>query len=71
LRDSRLGGALLWASRLALSDSVYRHRPDFALLGIDATDVIAIEIELMLKTRARLERILRGYVRNRNVRTVR
>ena len=33
--------------------------------------MIAIEIELTLKTKARLERILRGYLRNRNVATVR
>lgn len=31
----------------------------------------AIEIELTLKTKARLERILRGYLRNRNIATVR
>lgn len=47
------------------------HRPDFVLLGADAGPVIAIEVELTLKTRARLERILRGYVRNRNISVVR
>jgi hypothetical protein len=32
---------------------------------------MAIEVELTLKERARLERILRGYVRNRNVDVIR
>ena len=43
------------------------HRPDFALVGADGENVIAIEVELTLKTKARLERILRGYLRNQNV----
>jgi DNA-binding Lrp family transcriptional regulator len=47
------------------------HRPDFALLDERAGGVVAIEVELTLKTKARLERILRGYVRNRNVTAVR
>lgn len=47
------------------------HRPDFALLSAGGGRVIAMEVELTLKTRTRLERILRGYVRNRNVSGVR
>lgn len=47
------------------------HRPDFALIGADGERLIAIEIELTLKTRARLERILRGYVRNSRLSAVR
>ncbi len=47
------------------------HRPDFALIGAENEWVVAIEIELTLKTRTRLERILRGYVRNRNLSAVR
>lgn len=47
------------------------HRPDFALVGPDGDRVIAIEVELTLKTRARLERILRGYLRNQNVSRIR
>lgn len=46
------------------------HRPDFVLVG-RGDGVIAIEVELTLKERARLERILRGYVRNRNVHAIR
>lgn len=45
------------------------HRPDFVL--VEGGRVIAIEIELTLKTRARLERILRGYMRNQNVAAIR
>ena len=47
------------------------HRPDLVLIGASAEPIIAIEIELTLKTKARLERILRGYLRNRNLATVR
>src|SRR5207302_2420183 len=52
-------------------DRARLHRPDFALVGAGDERVIAIEVELTLKTRARLERILRGYLRNRNLATVR
>ena len=34
-------------------------------------DVVAVEVELTLKNRTRLERILRGYLRNQNVSVVR
>jgi hypothetical protein len=47
------------------------HRPDFALIGHDDQPVTAIEVELTLKNRTRLERILRGYLRNQNVSIVR
>ncbi len=47
------------------------HRPDFALIKRDGGDVVAVEIELTLKNRTRLERILRGYLRNQNVAVVR
>lgn len=47
------------------------HRPDFALIKRDRGDVVAVEIELTLKNRTRLERILRGYLRNQNVSVVR
>jgi hypothetical protein len=47
------------------------HRPDFALIKRDRGDVVAVEIELTLKNRTRLERILRGYLRNQNVSIVR
>ena len=47
------------------------HRPDFALVKRDRGDVVAVEIELTLKNRTRLERILRGYLRNQNVSVVR
>ena len=47
------------------------HRPDLVLIGASGEPIIAIEIELTLKTKARLERILRGYLRNRNLATVR
>jgi hypothetical protein len=47
------------------------HRPDFVLVGANGDRVVAIEVELTLKTRTRLERILRGYLRNRNLRSVR
>ena len=36
------------------------HRPDFALVRRDSDEVVAVEIELTLKNRTRLERILRG-----------
>jgi DNA-binding Lrp family transcriptional regulator len=52
-------------------DRPHLHRPDFALLGAGDGRVIAIEVELTVKTQTRLERILRGYVRNRNVSGVR
>jgi hypothetical protein len=47
------------------------HRPDFALIKRDRGDAVAVEIELTLKNRPRLERILRGYLRNHNVSIVR
>ena len=47
------------------------HRPDFALVGRDGDEVIAVEVEPTLKNRTRLERILRGYLRNQNVTVVR
>ena len=47
------------------------HRPDFALVRRDDDEVIAVEVELTLKNRTRLERILRGYLRNQNVAVVR
>jgi hypothetical protein len=47
------------------------HRPDFVLTSNSGEQLVAIEIELTLKTRARLERILRGYLRNRNVIAIR
>jgi len=47
------------------------HRPDFALVRGDGDKVIAVEVELTLKSRTRLERILRGYLRNQNVAVVR
>ncbi|MEO8966690.1 MAG: hypothetical protein ABI355_03800 [Solirubrobacteraceae bacterium] len=47
------------------------HRPDFALIARDGQRVIAVEVELTLKNRTRLERILRGYLRNQNVSVVR
>jgi hypothetical protein len=47
------------------------HRPDFALIGHDDRGVVAVELELTLKNRTRLERILRGYLRNQNVSVVR
>jgi len=40
------------------------HRPDFALIKRDRGVAVAVEIELTLKNRTRLERILRGYLRN-------
>jgi len=46
------------------------HRPDFALVKRDRGEVVAVEIELTLKNRTRLERILRGYLRNQNVSAV-
>ena len=52
-------------------DRARLHRPDFALVGAGGEQMVAIEIELTLKTRTRLERILRGYLRNRNVASVR
>lgn len=47
------------------------HRPDFALVRRDGDEIVAIEVELTLKNRPRLERILRGYLRNQNVTKVR
>jgi hypothetical protein len=47
------------------------HRPDFALIAEDGQHVTAIEVELTLKNRTRLERILRGYLRNQKVSAVR
>ncbi len=47
------------------------HRPDFALVRRDSDEVVAVEVELTLKNRTRLERILRGYLRNHNVTVVR
>lgn len=47
------------------------HRPDLVLIGTGGEPMTAIEIELTLKTKARLERILRGYLRNRNLAAVR
>jgi hypothetical protein len=62
-----LASAILQADR---PEHPRLHRPDFALIGGDHERVVAIEIELTLKTRTRLERILRGYLRNRNVSSV-
>ncbi len=45
--------------------------PTSRSLAADGERVVAIEIELTLKTKTRLERILRGYLRNRNVASVR
>lgn len=47
------------------------HRPDFALIDQDGQHITAVEVELTLKNRTRLERILRGYLRNQNVSVVR
>jgi hypothetical protein len=47
------------------------HRPDFALVKRDGVEVVAVEIELTLKSRTRIERILRGYLRNQNVSAIR
>jgi hypothetical protein len=47
------------------------HRPDFALIAQDGQHITAVEVELTLKNRTRLERILRGYLRNQNVSIVR
>ncbi len=47
------------------------HRPDFALVTRGGAEIIAVEVELTLKNRTRLERILRGYLRNQNVSMVR
>ena len=47
------------------------HRPDFALITRGGQQVTAVEVELTLKNRTRLERILRGYLRNQNVTVVR
>ncbi|MBV9168091.1 MAG: hypothetical protein JO342_18285 [Solirubrobacterales bacterium] len=62
-----LGSAII-GSRQTANGAL--HRPDFVLVG-SGEGVIAIEVELTLKERARLERILRGYVRNRNVEAIR
>lgn len=63
-----LASAILATDR---PDRARLHRPDFALVGADGERVVAIEVELTLKNKTRLERILRGYLRNRNLRTVR
>ena len=47
------------------------HQPDFALIVQNGHHVTAVEVELTLKNRSRLERILRGYLRNQNVSVVR
>lgn len=47
------------------------HRPDFALITLGGQQVTAVEVELTLKNRTRLQRILRGYLRNQNVTVVR
>lgn len=47
------------------------HRPDFVLVRRGGGEIVAIEVELTLKNRKRLERILRGYLRNQNVTMVR
>ncbi len=47
------------------------HRPDFALIAQGGQHVIAVEVELTLKNRTRIERIRRGYLRNQNVSVVR
>jgi hypothetical protein len=47
------------------------HQPDLVLIGAGGEPLTAIEIELTLKTEARIERTLRGYVRNPNLATVR
>lgn len=47
------------------------HRPDFALIARKGDRVTAVEIELTLKNKTRLERVLRGYLRNQNVSVVR
>jgi hypothetical protein len=47
------------------------HRPDFAVIAQDGRHITAVEVELTLKNRTRLERILRGYLRNQNVSVVR
>jgi hypothetical protein len=47
------------------------HHPDFVLAINGNQRLVAIELELTLKARARLERTLRGYLRNHNVATIR
>jgi hypothetical protein len=48
------------------------HRPDLVLISdAEGGQMVAIEVELTLKTRTRLERILRGYARNRRLASVR
>jgi hypothetical protein len=47
------------------------HRPDFALIAAGGQHVTAVEVELTPENRTRLERILRGYLRNQNVSIVR
>ena len=63
-----LASAIMSSGR---SDLGALHRPDLVLIGASGEPMTAIEIELTLKTKARLERILRGYLRNRNLATVR
>jgi hypothetical protein len=48
-----------------------RRRADFALVRRANDEVVAVEVELTLKNRTRLERILLGYLRNHNVTMVR
>jgi hypothetical protein len=47
------------------------HGPDFALVRRNGEEIVAVEVELTLKNRTRLERILRGYLRNQNLTLVR
>lgn len=63
-----LASSILTPNRLR---PAHLHRPDFALVGADGEPAVAIEVELTLKARTRLERIVRGYLRNRNVAIVR
>jgi hypothetical protein len=41
------------------------------VIAQDGQHITAVEVELTLKNRTRLERILRGYLRNQNVSVVR
>jgi hypothetical protein len=63
-----LASAIMGSDR---SDRGALHRPDLVLIGAGGEPMTAIEIELTLKTKARLEPILRGYLRNRNLASVR
>ncbi len=66
-------GQPLGSAILGPADNGHRrlHRPDFILTHHGSKDMVAIELELTLKTRTRLERILRGYLRNPNVTAIR